>query len=709
MPQSESIKVAFRVRPLNQKEKQNGCRVATFAHVDSSHSTMCSANNPRKSKCTTPFAPQSYNLALRDNGTVFCFGQTGAGKTHTMEGAKEPKEMQGVMPRAFSHVFDSVALGEAPGSDESPDKFLIRASYIEIYNEEVMDLLSGKRQGLDLKESTEGVYVKGLTEVEVKSVEDMNAVLHKGAKNRSVGATAMNAGSSRSHSIFTIVVECCPTNSDGSEHIRVGKLRLVDLAGSERQAKTGATGQRLKEATKINLSLSALGNVISALVDGKSNHIPYRDSKLTRILQDSLGGNTKTVMIANAGPADYNFDESLSTLRYANRAKRIQNKPIVNEDAKDTMLREYQEEISRLKEQLALLPRSNEAESPDVAPARIDKYAVEQVSKESQDDIANTEAKMQELRQSNDQNSKELQQKLDDTESHRIQLEHQLREIKTKFLIGGEAANIAAKQEAALRKAEQELALKQEQELLLTRRMVEQEEEKLTLEDQYSSLAEEVEKKTNKLRRVWSKYQQAKQEIKDLEQENFDEKQLLLESVRDLSRQLKLKQHVISAFIPPAYAILFDDAEDGGRAVWDDSREAWTIPSLTFEVDGPGGRHLTKTSTTRPETKYSQQKQKSDPTNPRWFNQDVVALDVIMPTKSTCDVEDPNTIRKISAILSSDISDRALLRRARRRRSNDEKYFSTTSSKTKSKLKSLKENKKDRKGRKSKAPASAAS
>ena len=125
------------------------------------------------------------------------------------------------------------------------------------------------------------MYVKGLTEVEVKSVEDMNAVLQKGAKNRSVGATAMNAGSSRSHSIFTIVVECCSTDSEGNEHIRVGKLRLVDLAGSERQAKTGATGQRLKEATKINLSLSALGNVISALVDGKSNHIPYRDSKLT--------------------------------------------------------------------------------------------------------------------------------------------------------------------------------------------------------------------------------------------------------------------------------------------------------------------------------------------------------------------------------------------------------------------------------------------
>jgi hypothetical protein len=158
--------------------------------------------------------------------------------------------------------------------------------------------------------------------------------------------------SSRSHSIFTVTIECSSGVGDDA-HIRVGKLNLVDLAGSERQSKTGATGDRLKEATKINLSLSALGNVISALVDGRSGHIPYRDSKLTRLLQDSLGGNTKTVMIANMGPADYNFDESLSTLRYANRAKNIQNKPKINEDPKDTMLREYQEEIAKLKAAIA--------------------------------------------------------------------------------------------------------------------------------------------------------------------------------------------------------------------------------------------------------------------------------------------------------------------------------------------------------------------
>merc|ERR1719362_770406 len=164
----------------------------------------------------------------------------------------------------------------------------------------------------------------------------------------------MNALSSRSHAIFSITVECSEKTVGGGQkqRIRVGKLNLVDLAGSERQSKTGATGERLKEATKINLSLSALGNVISALVDGKSAHIPYRDSKLTRLLQDSLGGNTKTVMVANCGPADYNYDETLSTLRYAYRAKSIKNKPRINEDPKDAMIREFRDEITRLKNKL---------------------------------------------------------------------------------------------------------------------------------------------------------------------------------------------------------------------------------------------------------------------------------------------------------------------------------------------------------------------
>ena len=170
-----------------------------------------------------------------------------------------------------------------------------------------------------------------------------------GTNNRKTGETAMNKESSRSHSIFTIYIETAENDEAGEQRVKAGKLNLVDLAGSERQSKTHATGARLKEATQINLSLSALGNVISALVEGKTNHVPYRDSKLTRLLQDSLGGNTKTVMIAAISPADYNYDETLTTLRYASRAKNIKNKPRINMDPKDALLKQYEDEIIKLR------------------------------------------------------------------------------------------------------------------------------------------------------------------------------------------------------------------------------------------------------------------------------------------------------------------------------------------------------------------------
>jgi len=186
---------------------------------------------------------------------------------------------------------------------------------------------------LDLKENPDkGVFVKDLTTCIVKSIAEIEAYMEHGANNRKTGETAMNKESSRSHSIFTIYVETAEPDPAKKNEMRIkaGKLNLVDLAGSERQSKTQATGARLKEATKINLSLSALGNVISALVEGKHTHVPYRDSKLTRMLQDSLGGNTKTVMIAAISPSDFNYEESLTTLRYAARAKNIKNKPRVN-------------------------------------------------------------------------------------------------------------------------------------------------------------------------------------------------------------------------------------------------------------------------------------------------------------------------------------------------------------------------------------------
>lgn len=201
----------------------------------------------------------------------------------------------GIIPSSFRHIFDAIAARSGPGKQA-----LVRASYLEIYNEDIRDLLSRDSTAkLELKEHPDtGVYVKDLTSCVVKTPGEIEAILAAGRKHRSVGATLMNAQSSRSHSIFSITVETSELGDDGEAHIRAGKLNMVDLAGSERQSKTGATGTRLKEATKINLSLSALGNVISALVDGKATHVPYRDSKLTRLLQDSLGGNTKTVMIA---------------------------------------------------------------------------------------------------------------------------------------------------------------------------------------------------------------------------------------------------------------------------------------------------------------------------------------------------------------------------------------------------------------------------
>lgn len=234
-----------------------------------------------------------------------------------MVGDYGEEDTKGIIPKAFSHIFGYI------DSSEDDTKFLVRCSYLEIYNESILDLLGNDHDAKhEVKEDPDkGIYVNNLTNVIVKSIPEIEKIMNAGMRHRKVGQTAMNDQSSRSHSIFTIYIETSVMLPDGNQKIKAGKLNLVDLAGSERQSKTKAEGTRLKEAQKINLSLSALGNVISALVDGKSKHIPYRDSKLTRLLQDSLGGNTKTVMIAAVSPADYNYDETLSTLRYASRAK----------------------------------------------------------------------------------------------------------------------------------------------------------------------------------------------------------------------------------------------------------------------------------------------------------------------------------------------------------------------------------------------------
>ncbi|XP_046401974.1 kinesin-like protein KIF3A [Ischnura elegans] len=367
----ENVRVVVRVRPLNEDEVQAGYRKVVQVNTMQG---MVTVENPCPSAPGEPARTFTFDLVFDldskqtdvyneiarpivskvlegYNGTIFAYGQTGTGKTFTMQGDWEDPHLKGIIPNSFAHIFGYIA------KSKEDKRFLVRVSYLEIYQEEVRDLLSqdqGKR--LEVRERPNlGVFVKGLSGYVVNNAGDMDRIVKMGNKNRVTGATAMNAQSSRSHAIFTVTIECIQEDSEGDHHLRMGKLHLVDLAGSERQSKTGASGQRLKEASQINLSLSTLGNVISALVDGKSTHVPYRNSKLTRLLQDSLGGNSKTVMVANVGPAEYNYDETVSTLRYAMRAKGIQNRAWVNEDPKDALLRQFQDEILLLKKQLSSL------------------------------------------------------------------------------------------------------------------------------------------------------------------------------------------------------------------------------------------------------------------------------------------------------------------------------------------------------------------
>eukprot|EP01138_Halocafeteria_seosinensis_P006256 gb/GECG01006397.1/.p1 GENE.gb/GECG01006397.1/~~gb/GECG01006397.1/.p1 ORF type:complete len:893 (+),score=173.61 gb/GECG01006397.1/:1-2679(+) len=363
---SEAVRVVVRARPMNDKEisesRKNILNVDTSLGAVQIHNPredeeqeakqftydiVYDENSTQRSVYEEVGFPLVESVMSGYNGTMFAYGQTGCGKTHTMQGFSKDPEHRGVIPNSFEHIFENIKIA-------NDKEFIVQASYIELYNEEIRDLLAGDpKHKLELKESADkGVYVKDLTQKTVDTVEGMEALMDKGNEHRTVGSTLMNQFSSRSHSIFSIVIEVGAKREDGSDHITRGKLNLVDLAGSERPSKTGATGARMKEGIKINLSLTALGNVISALVAGKHKHIPYRDSKLTRLLQDSLGGNTKTVMLAAVGPADYNYDETLSTLRYANRAKNIKNKPVLNEDPKDALLRQYKEEIEMLRQLL---------------------------------------------------------------------------------------------------------------------------------------------------------------------------------------------------------------------------------------------------------------------------------------------------------------------------------------------------------------------
>ncbi|KAF2642735.1 kinesin-domain-containing protein [Massarina eburnea CBS 473.64] len=333
---SNTIKVVARFRPQNKIEIASGGEpIVEFKEDDTctiqskeasgsfTFDRVFDMNSRQNDVFDYSIRPTVDDILNGYNGTVFAYGQTGAGKSYTMMGTSiEDDEGKGIIPRIVEQIFASIM------ASPSTIEYTVRVSYMEIYMERIRDLLVPQHDNLPVhEEKNKGVYVKGLLEVYVASVEEVYEVMRRGGDARAVAATNMNAESSRSHSIFVITVSQKNTET-GSQ--KTGQLFMVDLAGSEKVGKTGASGQTLEEAKKINKSLSALGMVINALTDGKSSHVPYRDSKLTRILQESLGGNSRTTLIINCSPSSYNDVETVGTLRFGMRAKSIKNKAKVN-------------------------------------------------------------------------------------------------------------------------------------------------------------------------------------------------------------------------------------------------------------------------------------------------------------------------------------------------------------------------------------------
>ncbi|XP_053476162.1 kinesin-like protein KIF15-A [Ictalurus furcatus] len=333
---------------LNSKPEPRNFTYDHVADVDTSQESVfsCVAKNIVES-CMNGY-----------NGTIFAYGQTGSGKTFTMLGPNEltdfSDELRGVIPRSFEYLF--FLISREVEKSTGAKSFLCKCSFIEIYNEQVFDLLDSASASLFLREDIKkGVFVEGAVEKYVASAAEAYQVLSMGWRNRRVASTSMNRESSRSHAVFSMTLESKETGQ-GVVNIRTSQLNLVDLAGSERQRDTHAEGSRLKEASSINRSLMCLGQVIMALVDmsnGRSRHVCYRDSKLTFLLRDSLGGNAKTYIIANVHPGSKCFGETLSTLQFAQRAKLIKNKAMINEDTHGNV-KQLQAEVKKLKEQLSL-------------------------------------------------------------------------------------------------------------------------------------------------------------------------------------------------------------------------------------------------------------------------------------------------------------------------------------------------------------------
>ncbi|XP_071533694.1 kinesin-like protein KIF21A isoform X3 [Panulirus ornatus] len=385
MGDESSVRVGVRIRPQIARELIEMCRVCTSVTPDEPQVWLGSDKAFTYDYVFDMGANQSqvYTTCVEGliegcfdgyNATVLAYGQTGSGKTYTMGTGLEVEsgeDVVGIIPRAVDHLFRGIEERRTVAKETGtpPPDFKVTAHFMELYNEEIIDLFEpnfrgSSKSGIRIHEDAGGgIYVTGITTRTVTSLEETMQCLRAGALSRTTGSTNMNTQSSRSHAIFTLLVkqqrispEQDDENTEGIPEFETltAKFHFVDLAGSERLKRTGATGERAREGISINCGLLALGNVISALGDisKRASHVPYRDSKLTRLLQDSLGGNSRTLMIACISPSDTDFMETLNTLKYANRARNIKNKVTVNQDKASKAIAILRQEIQQLRIEL---------------------------------------------------------------------------------------------------------------------------------------------------------------------------------------------------------------------------------------------------------------------------------------------------------------------------------------------------------------------
>ena len=576
---SESVKVVVRCRPLGSKEMEEQRECIVNVDMSQGFIQICNPSNIKEIKSFTFDHTYDYRatqelifsqtaLPILEsvmegyNGTIFAYGQTGTGKTYTMEGNDNETD-KGIIPRSIDWIFNNI-------KNYPAQQFLVRVYFVEIYNEEVRDLLSKvKRQKLNVREKDKVFYVENVTVIQAENSQMTLDIMKAGRVNRATGATKMNPGSSRSHSIFSITVESSTTDEAGEAHYKVGKLNLVDLAGSERQSKTESTGERFIEATKINLSLTCLGSVINKLVSGKSQYIPYRDSKLTMLLQDSLGGNTKTVMIANVGPADYNYDETLNTLWYASRAKKIKNKPRINEDPKDALLRQYQEEIELMKKKLMAMGKGdlvmqisgNSGGGKNIVneEKQIQK-ALEEMENERRQFKKQSEDAINKIKEQKDKSEKEkakliaeIEKKNEENNIKKKEGEELIakyKKIKSQMIKGDDTQKKVKEQEIQIKRQREELEIKKREEQRLKEIQEEKEKNTFDLKKKYDTKKQNIDDLNDKIGRVQAQLEAKKRENKENEEKYNDEEDQFRNLILTQERELKKLEYVISKFVP---------------------------------------------------------------------------------------------------------------------------------------------------------------